>query len=190
MQRLEDFRALIKENNDNEKENTDYERCLECSKRGQTCCQAYLCEISPKDLKEVTRESILKLLDTGFVVLDCWDGDLNWLGFHEYSRVWFLRMRAKNDVRAVSFTYGGECAALINGEGCIVDFKHRPLYGRIGDCKSTVTLSSKQRASEEWREYYDILNEVAEELKPWQIHQQLGYDDLNLLQRLILELGL
>lgn len=170
MSRVDDFKQLIKENTDDESVLCNYEICKSCKeKRGLTCCQTCPCELSPTDLKEVTKENILKLLDTGYVTIDSWDGDLTFAGYDEYKHVYYLRARSREDQGPVEFGFGGCCSLLVDAEGCLLDFKHRPYYGRtMPVCGSNSNLdpelSSKQRSCLEWRPYHDLLEEVIREL--------------------------
>ena len=165
-QKIEEYRKLIKENCDDETLFTDYEYCKKCTETQTTCCENCPCELSPTDLVEVNKENILKLLETGLVVLDCYEGDLDMFGYNEYPKVWYLRMRGEHEGTGVVFGWGDKCICLNNG--CMIDFKHRSYYGRrTPSCnkrKESPKYSSKVMSCKEWRQYYDLLEEISREI--------------------------
>ena len=122
-------------------ENTESEHCAYC---GGKCCKNMPCEIYPQDVvkwaglnsvEEITPEHIIHLLNTGFVAMDWWDGDVVDDMF-EHLEEWteetvgrshclYLRMRALNDAYPIHGSYGGTCV-LWSNDGCPIKFAHRP----------------------------------------------------------------
>ena len=74
-----------------------------CTKCGGGCCKQLPGGVSPADLTEVTKESLLKLLQTGKYAIDWWEGD-----YPEY----FIRPAIKNCSSIFDPTWGGECVFL------------------------------------------------------------------------------
>lgn len=172
---IRNLREVIKKNDDNEDDYCNYEYCSHCP-YDESCCQQAPCELSPSDLNEVNEENIIALLNTGAVVIDWWEGDLNFLGYDEYPKVYYLRMRAVPDISSISPGWWGQCYAFTSG-GCLLDFHHRPYYGRRMEyCgkpdKEHIEYSSKQEAAIEWRPYHDLLKKVIED-----------YDDIPFMYR-------
>ena len=164
------YKELIRKNDDNEADFTDYEFCKKCVQSRPTCCQLTPCELSPTDLIKVTKENILKLLETELVVLDCYEGDLTMFGYNEYPKVWFLRMRGENEGTGVVLGWGDNCICLKEGVGCMIDFNHRAYHGRrMPSCnkitnKDEYQYNSKILAAQEWRPYFHLLDEIANEV--------------------------
>ena len=159
-------------------ENTESEYCKSC---GGRCCKNMPCEIYPQDVvkwaglnsvEEITPEHIIYLLNTGFVAMDWWDGDVVDDVFEhltEYaepigrSHCLYLRMRAVNDAYPIHGTYGGKCA-LLHDDGCAIKFAHRPTGAKAlipkpypRDCKAVV---DKPLCVLAWLKLEDVMEEV------------------------------
>jgi hypothetical protein len=162
----ETFKSLIR-NNDDEASHTDYEMCRKCFEKNRVvCCCIFPCEIDASDLTEISESVILKLLETGLVTLDKWDGSMD---YEETSMclpdTYYLRMRSIEDKGPVYFGFGGECVAW-SDKGCTLEFYHRPYYGRMESCKDKIETSSKFRSCKSWVPYQEILQNVVDMYLP------------------------
>ena len=147
------------------------EICRECN---GFCCKGMGCEIFPQDVKKwfntdtITTEMIVKMLQSKYIQLDWWEGDIREEFeypeelLHDYiDRSFYLHMRNKYDA-AVDGSYGGMCRAL-GKEGCIISWEKRPTGGKAlvpvesHKCESEM---SKAECCLAWLPYLDILEEV------------------------------
>lgn len=171
----EDIEAIeITENNEN---------CEMCSKCKGVCCMSMGCDIFPQDVKRwfgtttITKEMIIKLLDSNMVQLDWWDGDVRVDAFNydedtieEYHDCcYYLHMRNKYEA-AIQGSYGGMCRAL--GEhGCRIPWDKRPTGGKAlvpsttGSSRDCKVIISKPENCLAWLPYSDILEAVRYEYK-------------------------
>ncbi len=144
-----------------------------CSKCKNSCCDRAPCELVPEDIKEpITYDTIRKLISTGFIVIDRWDGDFTVNG-ETYSYLMFLRIRGKLDCEEDIVNFNIPCSCvLLTSTGCILDWQHRPYTGRYCmPCKDTnryeqcydVFENSKMYSAYKWREYQDILSNIVDE---------------------------
>lgn len=165
---VEILKSLFKENNDEENKYTCYEECTSC--KGE-CCKSMGCQISPRDLVSVDKETIKKLLDTGMISIDWW---VNLKVNNEYiGNGYYIRMR-NIDSDVVDASWGGICSILTK-TGCPLDFKHRPMGGRklsplickMNDSEDSDSMKideySKYDCVLEWLPYHDILSDLEDE---------------------------
>ena len=180
-EKLEEFKKLIHSTEDDKEEDTcNYEKCGSC---GGNCCRNMGCHISPTDINgDITVETISKLLDTGLVMLDWWEGDVK--DHNEYHRVYYLHMRNiktdpfklllgisdfdEDELQDIVYpSFGGKCI-LLTDKGCPLEYKHRPKGARLlipDICFTQEGLYTKEDSCEDWRQYWDILNEVYNKYK-------------------------
>jgi len=131
-----------------------------CKKCGGKCCKATGCHISPFDLKEISVEFIINLIDeTGCISIDWWDGNPI-TNEHTNEKAYFLRIK-NQDSFTVDPTFGGICSILTD-IGCPLSFEYRPRGARDlvpseGECQ---VLYSKQECAIDWYAYHDIMEEV------------------------------
>ena len=134
-----------------------------CSKCGGICCRSMGCHISPSNLKEVTYDYIKKMLDTGFVSIDYWDGDPI-TDKNNGERAYFLRMRNVN-APVADPSWGGQCI-LLTSKGCPLQFKDRPLGARLlvpKENEECIPEYTKQDCAKDWFKYNDILDRLWKE---------------------------
>ena len=188
------FNPMLNDKN-NKIKNNESKICKLCKGK---CCKKIGCEISPKDLKDypnITKESIIQLLETGYVSIDCYEDD-----YPKY----FLRMRNKNskiiDIslaeKWIKFTgkndfefkledmpWFKECIALTEN-GCRFKFENRPLAGRSlkpnyneRRCSSNYT---KKDCTTEWGKYQDILDDIVDSIEygNLKINYDSKYDEI------------
>lgn len=179
-----------------------------CSICGGRCCASYPCEIYPQDVKRwfgtdtITKDMVFKLLDSGKVQLDWWEGDVRDDEFsypddafkdEYYSKTYYLHMRTVHDA-PIEGSWGGPCRCFKRGEGCTLTWDQRPTGGRSlipephGDgsnCK--IHVVEKPHCCLAWIPYQDILDAVFDEYvipdgeKPSDyIVRSLGFDPLAL----------
>lgn len=170
------FEPMLTDKNSKIK-NNESEICKECEGK---CCKRMGCEISPRDLKDypnLTRESIIQLLETGYVSIDYCEN----FGYPEYS----LRMRNKNS-KIVDMSWIGECIALTKN-GCKFNFENRPLGGRAleptKDKQSPCSPNYGRKESKiEWSKYRDILDNIVNSIKcgDLKINYDSKYDEIEL----------
>ena len=152
-------------NNENE------EFCRIC--QGE-CCKNSGCAFSPRDFRgEITKERLVKLLNTGIVSLDWWEGDPNNTSDSSLNdtveKAFFIRIRNfvldDEDKLApiIDPSFGGRCI-LLTKKGCKLSFENRPLQGqalvpmpRYNKCEIGY---SKRDCCIEWLRYDTLLNEV------------------------------
>jgi len=158
------LKSLIRKNNDDECIHTNTEICKHC---GGACCKNMGCHISPNDLEQVDYNTIIKLLQTGFVSIDWWVNyyynDIEFVG-----EGYYLRIRNKNS-NIVDPSEGGICKLLTNS-GCSLDFKHRPKGGRMLSpdiCKGIKQTNNNKYSLldcvNEWNQYHDLLWQIRKE---------------------------
>ena len=125
------------------------ENLTACEKCKGICCCSSGCEISLDDLKDFNKEILVKILQTGIVSIDWWEGDprcdyrgnelLDWkedvpedvieeikdipLGVSE---CYFLRIKDKNG-KTIDPAWGGECLLHSISAKCLIPLEHRPL---------------------------------------------------------------
>lgn len=146
--------------------------CKTCAQERPVCCQCFPCYISPHDLKDLSFEGIIGLLETGAVSIDWYETDGE--SRHPELRVdgdvphLFLRMRgAKRKV--VDPAFGLTCCALWDkNKGCPLEFGYRPKGARelipnpkIGD-ESCASTYEKDDCAVEWDPYKGILDKATE----------------------------
>lgn len=152
-----------------------------CRKCGGICCKRMGCEIYPQDVKHwfgtdiITFEMIVKMLDSEYIQLDWWEGDIrDEFGYPDSvvdadyrDRSFYLHMRNKYDA-AIDGSYGGMCRAL-STTGCIILWDKRPTGGKAlvptttgkrDNCDSEI---SKPECCLAWSQYQDILERVFDE---------------------------
>lgn len=132
-----------------------------CRKCGGQCCKAMGCHISPFDLKEITVESIINLIDeSGCISIDWWNGNPN----DEKStdeKAFYLRIKNKN-AKVIDPAFNGNACSILTDNGCPLSFEYRPKGARelIPGEKDCVGNYSKQDCVIEWYPYNHILQEV------------------------------
>lgn len=146
-----------------------------CRKCGGDCCKTMGCEISPGDVikwkGEISEQTIIELLNTGYISIDWWEGDprpirdipYDELDTCDYRDGHYLRMRHING-RAIDPSYGGICVALTK-HGCKLSLDQRPYGGRAlvpnvlspGHCTSGW---GKREAAIAWLPWNDLLEHV------------------------------
>ena len=172
------FNPMLNDKN-NKIKNNESKICKLCKGK---CCKKIGCEISPKDLKDypnITKESIIQLLETGYVSIDCCDDN-----YPKY----FLRMRNKNskiidislpekwinfeknnfDISLENVPWFNECIALTEN-GFRFKFENRPLGGRalkaIFNEKRCSSNYTKKDCAKEWSKYQDILDDIVDTIE-------------------------
>lgn len=180
--------------------NENKEFCRVC---GGMCCKNSGCAFSPRDFKgEITKERLEKLLKTGLVSLDWWDGDptnttdsaLN----DTVEIAYFIRIRnllldhGDNLAPIIDPSFGGKCCLLTNN-GCMLSFEHRPLQGQALIPKSREYNCdegySKRECCIEWLNYDTLLREIYSEFHKYDfIGQRLNEIDIRPTENSITEL--
>lgn len=163
--------------------NENYEGCKKC---GGRCCMNMGCEIFPQDVKKwfnttiITKEIIFKMLNTGMVQVDWWEGDVRdefnypYEAFEEMEcmdKTYYLHMRNRRDYVIAGSWCGGVCKAL-TPYGCSIPWDKRPTGGKalipspIGNPRECVEAEvSKAECCLAWIPYQDIFQEVVSEYK-------------------------
>lgn len=140
-----------------EPQKINMELCKEC---GGGCCKSMGCHISPFDLKEITLESIISLIDeTGCVSIDWWDGNPI-TNENNDERTYFLRIKNK-DSEIIDPTFGGVCSILTD-IGCPLAFEYRPKGAReLIPCSDECKVQySKQECAIDWYPFQYIMAQV------------------------------
>lgn len=144
------------------------ENCEICKKCGGGCCKAMGCHISPFDLKEISKESIIALIDESQCIsIDWWEGDPI-TNINDGTKSFYLRIK-NIDAKVIDPTFGGHPCMLVTDTGCPLSFAYRPKGGRdliphisTNDCDAQY---DKQQCAIEWREHLDVMQEVYEYYK-------------------------
>lgn len=136
-----------------------------CKKCAGRCCSNLGCHISPDDLKEITIDSIINLIDESNVIsIDWWEGDPvteDATG----DRVYFLRIK-NEDAKTIDPAFGGHRCGILTENGCPLPFSYRPKGARDlipvpGDCECKDQYS-KQQCCIDWMKHQDVLSAVYE----------------------------
>lgn len=134
--------------------------CKDCGH----CCNNMGCHISPFDLKQITVQSIIDLIDESKCIsIDWWEGNPFTEHCDGVTKGFFLRIR-NNNSSVIDPSFGGRCVILTD-YGCPLSFGYRPKGGRdllpmkFDDC---IDGYSKQECACDWFKYHDILEEVYE----------------------------
>ena len=142
-----------------EQEKENIEVCKRC---GGGCCKAMGCHISPFDLKTISIESIISLIEeSGCISIDWWEGDpVNKV--QDGSRVYYLRIKNSNS-EVVDPSFGGKCSILTD-TGCPIPFEYRPKGARdLIPCdgeQECYVVYSKEQCAIDWYDYQDIMEKV------------------------------
>lgn len=137
-----------------------------CSSCGQ-CCKRLPGIVHPKDLKEVTKESLNEMYKNGYQ-FDYWEGNLTGKSEHEDITFYYLRPQTKKSVgKMVDASWGGECVFL--GEsGCSKTFEERPTQCKAlkpqedGNCSLSGEYS-KEEMIKDWLPYNQIIKKLIDE---------------------------
>lgn len=168
-----------------------------CSKCGGRCCFQMGCEIFPQDFKRwfntdtITKEMIIKALDSGEITMDWYDGDIRdevfgytdeQLGDEYYTRSYYFHMRGIGD-KAICGSWGSPCKSYRKGTGCSLTWEQRPTGGRSlvppesGDPKDCRNQNlSKYESCLAWVPFYQMLEDIYCEYKD--PHESDPVDDL------------
>jgi hypothetical protein len=131
-----------------------------CKKCGGGCCQSMGCHISPFDLKEISVESIVSLIDDSKCIsIDWWNGNPI-TNECDGQRVYFLRIKNVN-AKVIDPSFGAPCSILTD-IGCPLFYEYRPKGARElipseGDCHIGY---SKQECAADWLNYQEIMEQV------------------------------
>lgn len=135
--------------------------CGLCKKCKGFCCKSMGCHISPHDLKEITVESIIALIDESKCIsIDWWEGNPI-TNESTGEEVYFLRIKNK-ECKIVDPSYGGTCS-ILKDSGCPLSYEYRPkgarelIPNKDADC---IDGYSKQQCAIDWYPYKEILEKV------------------------------
>lgn len=148
---------FIPASSDNSKVNTNL-----CEKCGGSCCKNMGCHISPFDLKEISVESIINLIEeSNCISIDWWEGNPI-TEENTGERAFYLRIRNENSV-IIDPSYGGKCSILTDN-GCPLSFEYRPKGARelIPNINNKCCRDgySKRQCAIDWYSYKDIMEQV------------------------------
>ena len=157
MELLEVFQKYFKEVPEgSDKINNDL-----CKKCGGRCCVNLGCHISPDDLKEISFDSIISLIDDSECIsIDWWEGDPV-TDEPTGERVYYLRIKNKGS-KVIDPAFGGNPCSLVGENGCPLPFSYRPKGARElipseGDC---IDGYSKQQCCIDWMKHQDVMVKV------------------------------
>lgn len=133
-----------------------------CKKCGGNCCNGMGCHICPSDLKEISVESIISLInETGCISIDWWHGNpITDEATNE--NTYYLRIK-NSKAKVIDPSFRGICSILTDN-GCPLSFEYRPKGGRelVPHETKCYTNYSKQQSAADWYEHQDVLKEVYE----------------------------
>lgn len=150
---LDLFKSLMIERPEDEVINCNNETCSKCA---GACCKNMGCHISPNDLKEVTKDSIMKLLSSDVVSIDRWEDD---------DPIYYLRIRNSNS-KIIDYSWGGRCSILADN-GCLLEYKYRPRGARELVPHTSHLCNgryNKWDCVQEWKQFQKILKKVLKEI--------------------------
>lgn len=132
-----------------------------CKNCGGMCCYSMGCHISPLDLKEISFEAIVNLInESDCVSLDWWDGDPV-TEAHDGTRRYYLRIK-NIGAKVIDPSYGGVCTILTDN-GCPLSFEYRPRGARElvpNEYNGCIVGYSKRQCAIDWSPFNDILDVV------------------------------
>lgn len=132
-----------------------------CKRCGGSCCKSLGCHISPFDLKEITFESIISLIDeSGCISIDWWEGNPI-IDEPDGQRVYFLRIKNQG-AKVIDPSFGGICSILTD-IGCPLSYEYRPKGARDLIPKEGPTCHdrySKRQCAIDWYSYQDIMKMI------------------------------
>lgn len=136
-----------------------------CTKCGGECCTIMGCHIAPSDLKEISVDAIISLIDeTGCISIDWWVGNpvTGEFGYKGY----YLRMR-NEDANIIDPAWSGHRCSILTDTGCPLSFEYRPKGARelIPNEILCDAMYPKQQCAIEWDKYHDIMSKVYEHYK-------------------------
>jgi Fe-S-cluster containining protein len=134
-----------------------------CSKCGK-CCKGMPGIVSPKDLSEITVESLSDLFKKGYQ-FDYWEGNMTGKPEHEDITLYYLRPQTKKSVgKIVDGSWEGECVFLTE-TGCSKSFEARP-----AQCRALIPMENhgchvpaaykKEKMTLEWLPYNEIISQT------------------------------
>ena len=133
-----------------------------CKKCGGNCCNGMGCHISPSDLKDLSVESIISLInESNCISIDWWHGNPS-LEEITNENTYYLRIK-NSKAKTIDPSYRGICSILTDN-GCPLSFEYRPKGARelVPHETQCYTNYSKQQCAIEWYDYQDIMKEVFE----------------------------
>lgn len=139
--------------------------CKEC---GGQCCKSMGCHISPNDLREITVESVIALMDeTNCISIDWYEGHP--IDKDKCGPCYFLRIKNQG-ANMIDPSWGGQCC-LLQSDGCPLLFQYRPMGGRTlqpnddGKATECAVGYSKKQCAIDWLPYQDVLTKVYDHYK-------------------------
>jgi len=146
---------------------TNHEDLDMCKKCGGTCCKKLSCPVFPCDFEEITVETIVAKIKSGYC-FDYYEGNLTGNESDKYKTFYFIRPKHKGkEHKIVDASWGGECGFLTS-TGCSLSEKDRPSGGKalipkmVGndyDCK-VLNGWNKTDACFEWAKYNNIIEKA------------------------------
>lgn len=133
--------------------------CKEC---GGRCCKNMGCHIAPSELKEVTADFIIALMEeSNSISIDWYEG--NPLIEDDHSRCYYLRIKNVGS-SMIDPSWGGRCS-LLTPDGCPILFQYRPKGGRmlipVDSLEEECLIGySKEQCAIEWLPYQEELKKV------------------------------
>lgn len=133
-----------------------------CSKCDGQCCKSMGCHISPSDLREISVDSIISLMEeTNCIAIDWYEGSP--IDEHDHNPYYYLRIKNVGS-SMIDPSWGGTCS-LLGDDGCPILFQYRPRGARRlepgtnskKDCKDGYT---KKQCAIDWMPYREILSKI------------------------------
>lgn len=155
---------------------TKYTNEALCKACGGRCCQISGCNYLTTDIKEFTKESILAMLDSGYVSIAA-DINVNQKGSKIIT--FLLKARGKERGEIDLLSIDTPCS-LLGSEGCLLPFASRPGEGRHLTPKRQAACTSDLDIDEEinkWQPYQKIFQEIIE-LKTGQNWEKVFKEDI------------
>lgn len=126
-----------------------------CAKCKGACCKRMGCHYSPRDFSDLSFEGLKAKIEKGNISIDWWES---------YEPEFYLRARHIG-APVVDPSWGGVCVNLTD-KGCALSWDERPLGGKAlkpqADGKCYYTSYSKEDCKNEWLQYAEVLERLAE----------------------------
>lgn len=142
--------------------------CKRCAMTRPVCCQMLPCHIAPVDIKDLSFQGIVALIErSGIVSIDWYDGEesSSFSCLREEGPHFFLRMRGDGRKVIDPGMILTRCMLWDEDNGCPIHFSYRPKGARElipnKDIEKNCEMGyTKEECAAEWSQYQEVLHQV------------------------------